>query len=147
MQYQSFFHTSENKRSPESSNEEDLRKTCLDNNATTPVRDEVIDAMLPFFREDFAILRPPTHQSGLRIPPLIHGGPQERNRRARTEKVPGIVGLGMACELAQKDLEYEAVRIRTLRDTFEKGMLEKIPPGRGGVPGELLPPSEPENAS
>jgi len=53
MQYQSFFHASENKRPPESSNEEDLRKTCLDNNATTPVRDEVIDAMLPFFREDF----------------------------------------------------------------------------------------------
>lgn len=66
-------------------------------------------------------------RSGLRIPPLIHGGPQERNRRAGTENVPGIVGLGKACEMAQKDLEHETVRIRLLRDSLEKGITEKIP--------------------
>ena len=79
-------------------------------------------------------------RSGLRIPPLIHGGPQERNRRAGTENVPGIVGLGMACEMAQNDLEYEAARIRSLRDSLEKGILATIPDVKvNGHPEKRLP--------
>jgi len=66
-------------------------------------------------------------RSGLRIPPLIHGGPQEKNRRAGTENVPGIVGLGKACEIAGNDLEREVARIRSLRDDLEKGILTAIP--------------------
>mgnify|MGYP001231975569 CR=1 FL=1 len=66
-------------------------------------------------------------KSGLRIPPLIHGGPQEKNRRAGTENVPGMVGLGKACEIARNDLEREVTRIRPLRDDLEKGILTAIP--------------------
>jgi cysteine desulfurase len=79
-------------------------------------------------------------RSGLRIPPLIHGGPQERNRRAGTENVPGIVGLGMACEMARNDLEHEAARIGTLRDSLEKGIRETIPDVKvNGHPEKRLP--------
>jgi len=65
-------------------------------------------------------------KSNIRIPPLIHGGPQERNRRAGTENVPAIVGLGKACEMAQIYMEYEATRIRSLCDSLEKGILTTI---------------------
>jgi cysteine desulfurase len=79
-------------------------------------------------------------RSSLRVQPLIHGGPQERNRRAGTENVPGIVGLGMACEMPQIDLEYEAARIRSLRDSLEKGILATIPDVKvNGHPEKRLP--------
>lgn len=79
-------------------------------------------------------------RSGLRIPPLIHGGPQEKNRRAGTENVPGIVGLGKACEMARTDLEKESARIRSLRDTLERGILETIPDVKvNGHPEKRLP--------
>lgn len=79
-------------------------------------------------------------RSGLRIPPLIHGGPQEKNRRAGTENVPGIVGLGKACEMARTDLEKEGARIRSLRDTLERGILETIPDVKvNGHPEKRLP--------
>lgn len=79
-------------------------------------------------------------RSGLRIPPLIHGGPQEKNRRAGTENVPGIVGLGKACEMARTDLEKEGARIRSLRDTLERGILETIPEVKvNGHPEMRLP--------
>ncbi|TLN05325.1 aminotransferase class V-fold PLP-dependent enzyme [bacterium] len=79
-------------------------------------------------------------RSGLRIPPLTHGGPQEKNYRAGTENVPGIVGLGKACELAQHDLESETVRIRHLRNTLERGILEMIPDVQvNGHPDNKLP--------
>jgi len=79
-------------------------------------------------------------RSDIRLPPLIHGGPQERNRRAGTENVPGIVGLGKACEMAQNDLEYEATRIRSLRDSLEKGILASIPDVKvNGHPEKRLP--------
>lgn len=79
-------------------------------------------------------------KSNIRMPPLIHGGPQERNRRAGTENVPGIVGLGKACEMAQIDLEYEAVRIRSLRDSLEKGLLARISEVKvNGHPEKRLP--------
>ena len=64
---------------------------------------------------------------GIKITPLIHGGAQERNRRAGTENVPGIVGLGKACELLTQELETEAKRLKTLRDKLIDGILDKIP--------------------
>jgi cysteine desulfurase len=79
-------------------------------------------------------------RSGLRIQPLIHGGPQERNRRAGTENVPGIVGLGKACEMARNDLEHETGRIRSLRDSLEKKITETIPDVKvNGHPEQRLP--------
>lgn len=58
--------------------------------------------------------------------PLFLGGGQENGRRAGTENVPGIVGFGMAAELAAQALE-RAAEVRALRDAFERGVLERIP--------------------
>lgn len=79
-------------------------------------------------------------KQGVRLPPMFHGGPQERNRRAGTENVAGIVGLGKACEIAMKTMEEESPRLRSLRDRLERGILEAIPDVRlNGHPGPRLP--------
>jgi cysteine desulfurase len=59
--------------------------------------------------------------------PLLYGGHHERDRRAGTENVPGIVGFGKAAELAMNCLEAESVRLRKLRDRFERSILDAIP--------------------
>ena len=59
--------------------------------------------------------------------PLIHGGHQERGLRGGTENVPLIVGFGIAAELAQKRTPDYAGKVRPLRDTLEKEILETIP--------------------
>jgi len=59
--------------------------------------------------------------------PLLLGGGQENGRRAGTENVAGIVGLGKAAELAAQNLEREATEVKALRDAFENGVLERIP--------------------
>lgn len=64
---------------------------------------------------------------GLRFRPLIFGGHQERSRRAGTENVTSIIGLGKACELAQTYLPVERLQLAELRDRLEKGVLERIP--------------------
>ena len=64
---------------------------------------------------------------GLKITNLIHGGGQERGRRAGTENVPGIVGLGKAMELAYKNFDSKVEYLTTLRDQLISGLLEKIP--------------------
>ena len=64
---------------------------------------------------------------GLRFRPLIFGGHQERSRRAGTENVTSIIGLGKACELAQAYLPAERLQLAELRDRLEKGVLERIP--------------------
>ncbi|SHI43564.1 cysteine desulfurase [Malonomonas rubra DSM 5091] len=64
---------------------------------------------------------------GTRLTRFMHGGHQERNRRAGTHNVAGIVGLGVACELAKKNLESEYEYVRKLRDKLEKGILETVP--------------------
>jgi len=64
---------------------------------------------------------------GTRISRFMHGGHQERNRRAGTHNVPSIVGLGLACELALQNMEKDYAYVRHLRDKLEKGILESIP--------------------
>jgi len=64
---------------------------------------------------------------GTRLTPFMHGGHQERGRRAGTHNVAGIVGLGVACELAGAHLEVEAARIRALRDRLEQGIMQRVP--------------------
>ena len=63
-------------------------------------------------------------RKGIRIHNLVHGGAQERNRRAGTENVAGIVGLGKAIELAMENLKEERERLTYLRDKLIKGLLE-----------------------
>ncbi len=64
---------------------------------------------------------------GTKMTRFMHGGHQERNRRAGTHNVAGIVGLGVACELARKNLEQDYAYVRKLRDKLEKGILGGIP--------------------
>jgi cysteine desulfurase len=64
---------------------------------------------------------------GSKFSPLIIGGHQERGRRAGTENVPGIVGMGTACELADKNMKDENTRVKALRDKLEKNILKNIP--------------------
>lgn len=66
-------------------------------------------------------------RKGIIIPALIAGGAQEKNRRAGTENVPGIVGMGKAIELACTDLEQKAEKIRTLRDKLIREIPKLIP--------------------
>jgi len=66
-------------------------------------------------------------RKGTRIAPLILGGHQEAGRRAGTENVPGIIGLGKACELAMQYIEHENTYVRRLRDKLEKAILSTCP--------------------
>ena len=63
---------------------------------------------------------------GLRILPISIGGKQERNRRAGTENVAGIVGMGVAAEIARSRMAAESDRIKTLRDRLEEGVLRAV---------------------
>ncbi|MFH1776158.1 MAG: cysteine desulfurase NifS [Candidatus Omnitrophota bacterium] len=65
-------------------------------------------------------------RKGTRIVPFLHGGEQERKRRASTENVPGIVGFGRACELAKTDLTAERNKLSRLRDKLISGLLNSI---------------------
>jgi len=60
--------------------------------------------------------------AGKGLKPVITGGGHERGRRSGTENVPGIVGIGMACQLARSDLEDNAERMRRLRDRLIDGV-------------------------
>lgn len=79
-------------------------------------------------------------RKGIRIHNLLHGGAQEKNRRAGTENVAGIVGLGKAIELAMGNLTKEKERLIYLRDKLIKGLLE-IPYSKlnGSVGDRRLP--------
>ena len=61
-----------------------------------------------------------------RFHPLIVGGPQENGRRAGTDNVASVVGLGKAADLAAASLEEENLRVRALRDRFESTLLEEV---------------------
>lgn len=79
-------------------------------------------------------------RKGVRIENLIHGGGQERRRRAGTENLPGIVGLGKAIELATENIDEHNKKIIALRDRLLKGIMDKIPYTRlNGHPEKRLP--------
>jgi len=63
---------------------------------------------------------------GVRLTPFVTGGRQERSRRASTENVPGIAGLGVAASLARQKMQVEAPRLAALRDRLERGILASI---------------------
>jgi cysteine desulfurase len=63
---------------------------------------------------------------GVRFRPLLRGGHQERGRRAGTENVASIIGLGKAAELALAHMGEEQTRVRQLRDRLEQGILEQV---------------------
>ncbi len=69
-------------------------------------------------------------RKGVRFKPLMLGGHHENNRRAGTENVPSIVGLGVACELAKKYLAEEQTKVRKLRDKLEEQILSTMPNAR-----------------
>ena len=72
---------------------------------------------------------------GTRLQPLFHGGRHERSRRAGTENVPGIVGLGKAAELAVRGFERgDDRRLAALRDSLQQGILSQI--SEAGVNGD-----------
>jgi cysteine desulfurase len=63
---------------------------------------------------------------GTRIGPLMTGGKHERNRRAGTENVAGIAGLGVAARLAAAKLSTEPARLGALRDDLERRVLDAV---------------------
>ncbi len=66
-------------------------------------------------------------RKGTKFSPFLIGGHQERGRRGGTENVPGIIGLGMAAELAGRNLERENTFVKSLRDKLENALLERVP--------------------
>jgi cysteine desulfurase len=79
-------------------------------------------------------------KKGVRIENLIHGGGQERKRRAGTENIAGIVGLGKAIEMATEDIPGHSAKIRLMRDRLIKGVLGTISHTRlNGHPEKRLP--------
>ncbi|MBP3371225.1 MAG: cysteine desulfurase NifS [Clostridia bacterium] len=79
-------------------------------------------------------------RKGVYLENLIEGGAQERGKRAGTENIPGIVGLGAAIELATENLEKNAAYLTSLRDDMIAQLLEKIPHTRlNGHPTDRLP--------
>ncbi|MCK4402100.1 cysteine desulfurase NifS, partial [bacterium] len=65
-------------------------------------------------------------RKGARVTSFMHGGEQERKRRASTENVPAIVGFGKAVEIAERTMDDEVKALSVLRDKLIKGIFEKI---------------------
>ncbi len=79
-------------------------------------------------------------RTGVKLPPFVHGGAQERNRRAGTENVPGIVGFGAAAARAAGRMERKAAEERELRDYLIGRIEAEIPYCRlNGHRSERLP--------
>ncbi len=79
-------------------------------------------------------------RKGARIDSFLHGGEQERGRRASTQNVPGIIGLAKAVELAANVLPEEMLRLSRMRDRFIRAILEGIEHTRlNGHPVKRLP--------
>jgi len=79
-------------------------------------------------------------RQGVELARLIHGGGQERSRRAGTENVAGVVGLARALELAVQERAQVASRLEVLRDRLIAGVLEAVPGARlTGHPSQRLP--------
>lgn len=78
-------------------------------------------------------------RQGVKLMSFITGGAQERMRRAGTENVPGIVGLGKAIELATANIKEKQEKLTALRDRYIKKVLETVPYSRlNGHPTERL---------
>jgi cysteine desulfurase len=79
-------------------------------------------------------------RKGTKLVSFMHGGEQERGRRASTQNVPGIVGLRKAVDIARKEMNEEAERVRYLRDKLIDGLLTQIEHTRlNGHPTKRLP--------
>lgn len=79
-------------------------------------------------------------RKGVDLVPIMLGGAQERGYRAGTLNVPGIVGLGKACEIGRRDLESKCRRLSALRDRLTKGLLKRVALARvNGHPMRRLP--------
>jgi cysteine desulfurase len=79
-------------------------------------------------------------RKGIKMVSVQHGGEHERRRRAGTENVPGIVGLGKAVEVRGRDMHDERRRVTALRDRLWEGIRARVPDARlNGHPTERLP--------
>jgi cysteine desulfurase len=79
-------------------------------------------------------------RKGTKLVSVQHGGEHERRRRAGTENVPGIVGLGKAVEVRRREMKDEAVRVTALRDRLWHGIRDRVPDVRlNGHPTERVP--------
>ena len=79
-------------------------------------------------------------RKGTRMVSVQHGGEHERRRRAGTENVPGIVGLGKAVEVRARDMHEEGRQVTALRDRLWEGIRTRVPEARlNGHPTERLP--------
>jgi cysteine desulfurase len=77
---------------------------------------------------------------GVRLTPFMTGGRQERNRRAGTENIAGLAGLGVAAQLAREKLADGAAAIAALRDRLERGVVDTVPGTRvNGDPDRRVP--------
>lgn len=66
-------------------------------------------------------------RKGLKLTPYLTGGHQEHSKRAGTENVASIVGLGRACQLAAENIQEENTRVKAMRDRLEDGILKLCP--------------------
>jgi cysteine desulfurase len=66
-------------------------------------------------------------RSGVQLKPLIHGGHQERGRRAGTENTPAIVGFGVAAKISSQAMSWDMQRVSVLRDYLEREIMRLIP--------------------
>lgn len=79
-------------------------------------------------------------RKGTKLIPFIHGGDQERKRRASTENLAGIIGFSKAIELAKQGISEEAMRLTRLRDHLVEGLLDRVEHSRlNGHPQMRLP--------
>lgn len=78
-------------------------------------------------------------RKGIKLEPIIQGGGHERGFRSGTENIPGIVGMGKACELAKKGMDVDVANLKNMRDKLIKGILEIEESYLNGHPTKRLP--------
>ena len=78
-------------------------------------------------------------RKGITIPNLIDGGQQERGKRAGTENIPAIVGMGYAIEVATRELDERMSRVRKMRDRLRDELMRRIPYAKLNTPENSLP--------
>lgn len=78
-------------------------------------------------------------RKGITIPNLIDGGQQERGKRAGTENIPAIVGMGYAIEVATRELDERMSSVRKMRDRLRDELMRRIPYAKLNTPENSLP--------